>query len=80
LSADTSNGHFDGAIADYTKAIEINPKCASTYRNRGYARENKGDLVGAIMDFEQFLKLAPNNSLAPELRKFIAELKKNLRK
>ena len=32
-------GDYQGAIADYTKAIEINPKFALAYFNRGLAKD-----------------------------------------
>ena len=32
-------GDFDGAIADFTEAIRINPNIAAAFTNRGMARE-----------------------------------------
>ena len=48
-----AKGDLDGAIADYNRAIELNPKYASAYYNRGNAKEAKGDLDGAIADFKR---------------------------
>ena len=31
-------GNYKGAIADYDKAIELNPQYASAYNNRGYCK------------------------------------------
>jgi len=42
---------YDGAISDYTKAIELNPNLASVYYNRGIAKKMKGDIEGANADF-----------------------------
>ncbi|MBX9256677.1 serine protease [Desmonostoc muscorum CCALA 125] len=50
-------GDFKGAIADYTKAISLNPKYLNAYNNRGLARYNLGDFQGAIDDFNQALKI-----------------------
>ena len=46
--AKQKQGDFDGAIADYTHAIELDPKYALAFGNRGTAKQNKGDLDGAI--------------------------------
>ena len=43
-----------GAIADFDKAIEINPKHAVAYNNRGNTKSTKlSDFKGAIADFRQ---------------------------
>ena len=42
---------YDKAIADYTKAIEINPSDDYAYSFRGYAWMEKGDYDKAIADF-----------------------------
>src|SRR5262245_63810477 len=41
-----------GAIADYDRAISIDPKLAEAYLNRGKAKRAGGDLDGAITDYE----------------------------
>jgi tetratricopeptide (TPR) repeat protein len=42
-----SKGDHDRAIADYTKAIELDPKFTAAYNNRGKAYERKGGYDGA---------------------------------
>ena len=56
------NGDYDGAIADYSKAIELNANFARAYYNRGAAKKHKGDLLGALVDDNKALKLDPNLS------------------
>jgi tetratricopeptide (TPR) repeat protein len=51
-------GDLDGAIADYSKAISLNPQYADAYRNRGNAKRKKGDLNGASADLNQAVKLS----------------------
>jgi len=41
-------GDIDGAIADYNRAIEFNPKFTHACYNRGVAKGAKGDIDGAI--------------------------------
>src|ERR1700720_4401186 len=38
---------LDGAIADFTRAIELDPQYASAYGDRGLAKQSKGDQDGA---------------------------------
>jgi hypothetical protein len=47
----------EGAIADYSKAIRLNPKYAVAFNNRGIARRQIGDLEGARADERQAVRL-----------------------
>ncbi len=44
-------GHYDQAIDDYTKVIELNPRDAKAYAIRGFAYSDKGQHDKAIADF-----------------------------
>ena len=48
----SEHGDKQGAVADYTAALQLNPDCADAYRNRGNAREELGDQVGAASDWD----------------------------
>jgi lipoprotein NlpI len=50
---------FDRAIADYDRAIQLDPKYAFAYNNRGEAWRNRGDLDRAIADFNEAIRLDP---------------------
>lgn len=52
-------GDLAGAIADYDRAIELDPKCGTAYLNRGIARARKGDLAGAITDYDHAIEIDP---------------------
>jgi tetratricopeptide (TPR) repeat protein len=58
-AAYNSKKQYDRAIADCTRAIELDPKYAAGYVNRGngYARKKQYDR--AIADFSQAIKLNP---------------------
>ena len=53
-----------GAIQDFDKAININPKNASAYLGRGLAKHNLGQPIEAIQDYDKAIVLNPNNALA----------------
>ena len=57
-------GDFDRAIADYTQAIQLDPKNAVSYNNRGAAYGIKGDLDGAIADYARAIQLDPKDATA----------------
>ena len=59
---------YYGAISDYTKAIEINPKKFKAYGNRGIAKEKIGDLKGACSDWIKTESLSPNTPAAKWVR------------
>ena len=46
--AKASKGDMNGAIADYTRAIEINPELVMVYATRGMAKHVNGDQIGAF--------------------------------
>lgn len=50
--AQLEENDLDGAIRTYTKAIEADPMCVNAYIKRGMALRTKGNLNGAIDDFE----------------------------
>jgi tetratricopeptide (TPR) repeat protein len=53
---------YDGAIADYTRAIELKPDYAGAYARRGNAELMKGDTAAANADFERAIALDPNDA------------------
>jgi tetratricopeptide (TPR) repeat protein len=61
-------GDSDKAIADYTKAIEINPQYISAYYNRGVAWYDKGDYDKAIVDYTKAIEIDPKFALAYQNR------------
>ncbi len=60
----------DLAIADFDRAIEVQPDYAEAYSNRGEAYEDKGDYERAIADYGRAIELQPD----------VAEAARNLRR
>jgi tetratricopeptide (TPR) repeat protein len=52
--------NFEAAIADFSKAIELNPGNFHSYQNRGLARSLTGNKDEAIQDFSTAIKINPN--------------------
>jgi tetratricopeptide (TPR) repeat protein len=50
-------GEFDKAIADFTKAIQIDPQYASAWNSRGVAWREKEDYRKAIQDYDEALRI-----------------------
>jgi tetratricopeptide (TPR) repeat protein len=66
---------YESTIKDSNKAIEINPKDAEAYYNRGKAKASLGDRIGSMKDFNKAIDLKPKNADAYYSRGF---LKSNL--
>ncbi|MCX5912272.1 MAG: tetratricopeptide repeat protein [Deltaproteobacteria bacterium] len=57
--------NYDAAIADYSKAISLDPKGKPNfYTNRGMAYAGKGLFDPAIIDFDQAIAMDPKDFLA----------------
>ena len=54
--------NYAGAIADFDKAIEINPLFANAYYHRGIARFWSNDLSGAMIDWKKAIEIDPDYS------------------
>ena len=53
----SQRAEHEKAIEYYSKAIELKPKHATIYNNRGVARMDSGDLQSAIEDFDKAIEL-----------------------
>ena len=62
--AKSALGNKQGAIADYDRAIAINPQYANAYLNRGNAKSALGNKQGAIGDFDQVIAINPQDAEA----------------
>jgi len=53
------SGDIERALADYNKAIEIDPGYAKAYNNRGNLYKQTGDLQRAITDYNKVIAIDP---------------------
>jgi tetratricopeptide (TPR) repeat protein len=60
-----------GGIADYDKAIMLDPSDAHSWNNRAIARRDSGDRAGAIADFKKALEIDPS---LPSTRQLLQQL------
>ena len=56
------NGDYEGAITDWTKAIEIDPKYVNAYYNRGISKYKLGDMNGACEDWRKAANLGDEDA------------------
>ena len=59
----------------YQKLVALNPSDATTQIQLGQAAQSAGDTKTAIAAFEAFLKLAPTDPLAPQVKQALKGLK-----
>jgi tetratricopeptide (TPR) repeat protein len=69
---------LDGAIADHTEAIRLNPEDPFPYNNRASAWRSKGDLDRAIADYGEALRVDPGYTAAYVNRGLVYERKNDL--
>ena len=54
-------GDIHGAIADFTRSIELNAKNDTAWNNRGFAKYHLGQNEEAITDYKEAIRLNPKN-------------------
>jgi tetratricopeptide (TPR) repeat protein len=55
-------GDLEGAIEDYTKAIQLKSNYVDAYYNRGDAKRAKGDMDGAIANHTKAMQIKRESS------------------
>ncbi|MGC8927342.1 MAG: tetratricopeptide repeat protein [Myxococcota bacterium] len=70
---------YDQSIEYYQKTIEKNPTLSMAYYRLGYIYKGKNNFKKAISFFEQFLKIAPEDDLAQEVKDEIFDLKEAIK-
>jgi tetratricopeptide (TPR) repeat protein len=65
---------FDAAIAEFTRALEINPAYAEALFNRALAKESAGRYPEARLDWEQFINSTTDANWKAEANRHLAGL------
>jgi tetratricopeptide (TPR) repeat protein len=55
---------YNGALADFDKAVLLNAKDVYAFNNRGCVKNKLHDYQGAIYDFDSAIKMDPNYGYA----------------
>ena len=63
-SQNRKSGNIEAALADFSKAIELDPHYAVAYNSRAAAKRAEGDLDGALADFTKAVELNPQYAVA----------------
>jgi tetratricopeptide (TPR) repeat protein len=66
--AKSDAGDYSGAIADFSKALEMNPISPWLYRNRGVTRLRQGDFADAFDDATKAIAIDPKYAEAYSTR------------
>jgi len=70
---------FNGALEDFEKALEANPRSAAAHLELGILHEQRTkDFSAAIYHFERFLKFKPDSDFAEPVRQRILACKQEL--
>lgn len=62
------DGAYERAMAEYDRAITLDPGLARAYRSRAMTRAESGDHAGGIADLDRALALAPDDGRALAVR------------
>ena len=67
-------GDYQGAIADFNNALDINPQLDYAYNSRGNAKGDLKDYQGAIADYSKAIEINPEFASAYRMRWINKEL------
>ena len=66
-------GQHEKALADYTRALQMQPNNSTAYHNRGNTLEKMGRLEAAMVDFSRAAELDTNSSASKHARALLLD-------
>jgi tetratricopeptide (TPR) repeat protein len=69
-------GDLDGALADFERALALQPDLAAAYSGRGLVRNAKEDFERALADLRRAFELRPDWTGVNDMIKFIKKRSK----
>ena len=69
-----AQGQAQSALSALARYTNRNPKDAQAFLLWGQVAEQAGQLTQAILAYERFLQLAPDDTLAPDVRAHLKDL------
>ncbi len=73
-NAKSDLGDYTGAIADYTKVIQLEPNDVVAYYNRGVVKDKLGQHFAAIADYDTAIRLKPDYAGAYNNRGIVKDI------
>src|SRR5476649_2042867 len=55
---------FDGALADFNRALALDPDYAEALNGRGFVKHATGDIAGALADYDLAIAADPRHLMA----------------
>jgi tetratricopeptide (TPR) repeat protein len=66
-------GDYEAEVKVFGQLTELRPRDADYFFGMGNAAINAGDTTSALLAFQRFVDLAPNDSLTPDVKAWIEE-------
>jgi tetratricopeptide (TPR) repeat protein len=74
-----TKGNLDLALADYARALKIDPQYGPAYCNRALIYAQRQNYKAAIAEGEKFIKYNPKHSDVPKINALISQWRNQMK-